>query len=105
MQPRLLKIILETIYVGVIFLARIGPEHFTGAWRNYLHLRIRLVLIWMFRLLRVLDVNGYIWVEFFCFLCGRLGHTDKKCSSLQYERGKYEYVDKVTTSRQYQYGQ
>ena len=71
-------------------------NNFKGSWRNFLRIRVNMdVYKPLKRRMKIKKSGGeWLWVDFryerlnlFCFICGCLGHTDRKCSKL------YEYPE------------
>ncbi|ONK81415.1 uncharacterized protein A4U43_C01F28970 [Asparagus officinalis] len=74
------------------------PKNFSGGWKNFLRVRIRMdVRIPLKRRMKLKKPGGdWIWVNFkyervptFCFICGIVGHSDSNCERL-YEAGGME---------------
>ena len=66
-------------------------NNFNGTWRNFLRVRVQMdVGQPLKRRMRIEKRDcDWIWVEFryerlpnFCFICGCLGHIDRKCKKL-----------------------
>ncbi|KAK6138367.1 hypothetical protein DH2020_027896 [Rehmannia glutinosa] len=67
------------------------PKNFQGGWKNYLRIRVSLdTRNPIKRRMKIKKTGGeWAWINFkyerlpsFCFLCGRLGHSEKFCEKL-----------------------
>ena len=74
-------------------------NNFTSTWQDYLRVRVSIdIQKPLKRRMRIKKPGSeWVWVEFryesltvFCFICGCLGHTDRKCSKI-YDHGYRHY--------------
>ena len=80
-------------YVGSFLEA--DENNFTGTWRTYLRIRLNMDIgkPLKYRMRIKKPDSEWLWVEFryerlttFCFICGCLGHIDRKCMKI------YDYL-------------
>lgn len=67
------------------------PSNFTGAWRDYMRIRVSIDLRMPLKRRMKIKMTGDDWywvnlkyenVPTFCFICGIIGHSDRFCSKL-----------------------
>ncbi|KAM6543328.1 hypothetical protein CsatB_007775 [Cannabis sativa] len=76
-------------YIGTFI--KSDPNNFSGVWRDYLRIRVKIPLEKPLKKKKKLEMQGglvchvtfkYEDLPTFCFICGVLGHTEKFCERL-----------------------
>lgn len=66
------------------------PNDFMGVWRNYMRIHVAIDVRFPLKCKMKIRKQGgeWVWLSFkyerlppFCFVCGRLGHTEKFCEA------------------------